>query len=111
MKKIITILTFTIIAFVNSDLKAQSIMGPTTVKVGEMNYFWIVGSGSFAPDAFWFQTSPYTPTEDYNYYRDNSYNNEMEITFNEVGTFNINVYYGGWSNLSASAHLAVTVIP
>ncbi len=82
MKKIITILTFAIIAFISPNLKAQSIVGPTTVKAGEMNYFYYVGNGvlgdpsnSFASDAFWYQTSPYTAPEDYNYYSDNDYNN------------------------------------
>ncbi len=35
----------------------------------------------------------------------------MEITFDVVGTFYINVHYAGWSNPYASAYLAVTVVP
>ena len=126
MKKIITILTFTIIAFISSDLKAQDIAGPATLTVGVPEYYFYVGSPVWvegnptwiiAPDAFWYTSEdPYTHRPFLN-------GNEMSIptvdyiggqlpgvVFTTTGTHYITAHYGGWSNHSAAVTIAVTVV-
>jgi hypothetical protein len=121
MKKIITLLSFAIIPFISSDLKAQNIVTPTTITQGVDDYYYYVNLPStpstfMASDAFWFtdeqsanshEGNAANPESDFiNYFNGN---NEMYFHFSTPGYHHINVYYGGWSNLSASVSLMVWV--
>ena len=131
MKKIITILTFTIIAFISSDLKAQSIVGgPTTLAVGQAEYYFYVGVGwaegnwnwSIDPNAFWYTSEDPTHRSFLN-------GNEMSISsnptdptdinagqlpgvvFTTTGTHYIYAHYEASTNPYTYVKLAITVVP
>jgi len=121
INKISVILAIVFITLFSSNVKAQSyVHGPTTVTVGEMNYFYIIPSGgTIAPDGYWF-------TSDDSTHRGFLYGNELSyrvypegqpengqdkgITFSTPGIYYIHVYYGGPSNVYDYASLKVTAV-
>jgi len=113
INKISVILAIVFITFFSSNVKAQSyVHGPTTVIVGQMNYFYIMNA-SVASDGYWY-TSEDSTQYGFLYGNELSHKDDIfqdvGITFNTTGTHYIYVHYGGFSNPYGFASLAVTVV-